>query len=332
MSTYRVPAERVDSDTIRVEFNDDSHAARDLRALWELQESRRRAHAELYASLEEGERDGMPEPVEETFEQMFERALQLGTSSLLYGSRAPNTVMCLRDRRWVEDAREGARRTYKRGSVLNLPTVSLPIGAEVIALETSREDDPNWDVATLTFGSMNIVSPYGEDAVPLSTFRRVTQHDLLSVFCGRRTKVDVQVSANLVCKADGATFDGFRLFLHLEEQHYAIATRIEPVTCLHPKACVEEVRYVAPGSYPYSHIGARPHIVPREPERRFVCTRCWQVVVDVDDFNRKVEEMEKLQRPFYGPFVPFKEIVDRVASDFATASSEAEKGSEEPAK
>lgn len=162
------------------------------------------------------------EPSVPTDDEVLAQALEVGGRAMA-GYRAPNTIIGIN----VSDPNYIGWRKYRKGEIVFLETIQLPIGSEVLALDASDEDGPNWEVIGLTFGSLNVVSHYGA-RVALASLLHLTCGDLLSPFDGKKTKVDVQVTAQLVCKTDGATFAGYRLSLYMEEQLCCIQTRVEP--------------------------------------------------------------------------------------------------------
>jgi hypothetical protein len=277
MSIYRQQSGDAQPSRLRIEIDDDTDIAARLRALYDAQQSVARAYRTQYDALPEDKRKDIPLPLEESIEQMFERALHMGAASMLYGARPPNSVLCIGPR-LNRDAMNGRLTPleYKKGDVVTM-SGNLPVGAEVIALETSRADGPNWLVRNLCFGAMPLAGQYGE-CVPLSTLRYITRNDLLSVFDHRRTKVDVLVSATIICKKDGATFDGFRLHLFQEEMCCAIHARLEPSPCEHPIDAVIPIVYSDVEQFTWHpQYGAVPQVGPRH--MRYRCTKCSREVV-----------------------------------------------------
>jgi hypothetical protein len=169
-----------------------------------------------------------PEPLDD--EAVLQRALDVGVKSLLR-RRAPNMVISLRP-----DGDDYLRK-YKKGDVLRV-SVSLPIGAEVLMMVGSAADGPNFDAVNFTFGPVNLISWWGSGPVPLSEFTYLTCDDLLSVFKDKETKVDVRVELVAMCRADDATFDGYRIHVRCDEQDIAIRTRVQPTAQVYPCPCV----------------------------------------------------------------------------------------------
>lgn len=280
---------------LRVEIDDESELAAQVRAVWDAEQAAARRYREWWSALPESEREAQPEPAEETFESCFERVFALGAGALL--QRPPNCVLRLGPARTLTDA------PICRGAILVMETVVLPVGSEVIVIETSRDDGPNWDVEFFYFGAMNLVSPHGSPGgVSLSTFRRVTRKDLLSAFDGVRTKVDLQVSATLRCKRDGAVFNGFRIYLHHDQQRDALGCRVELVECDHPEQQVypllysefSEVRW--PVLQPvYRGLNFAPLMNPatHREVQRYRCRACGRLVVcdaEVAEAERELRE------------------------------------------
>ena len=157
-------------------------------------------------------------PPQARFEEVFRMVVATGAGEMLSSGRYPNTVM---------NVNEMTTRAYKKGEQLRAQA-QMCVGAEVHAMTATPEDGPNWVVQDLCFATLNLISPQG-GPVPLSALTYITQKDLLSVFAGKRTIYDVQIMFRLICKKDGATFDGFNLFLNEEEQPLRIQTRIRDI-------------------------------------------------------------------------------------------------------
>jgi hypothetical protein len=127
------------------------------------------------------------------------------------------------------------------GAALQLPTVSLPIGMDIKSITCTAADvDLGWQAVNFTLGTLNLVNPQGSlYGVNLSMFDPRLQHvDRLAPWILSKTKVDVQVTANLINGAfyanypaapagQLAVFHGFSLNAFQEEQVCAIQTRIE---------------------------------------------------------------------------------------------------------
>jgi ribosomal protein S27E len=298
---------------IRIEIDDDTDIAAQLRAAGDKALTEQRAYKERYDALSVEERKGMPRPLLDSVEDVYERAFHLGASAIGHGDRAPNAIVVLNEK--LDPEHPGHQRIYKKGQIVTVFT-TLPIGAEVIVLETSKEDGPNWFVQNLTFGAMNLMCAwYGHgECAPLSTFRRVTCNDLLSVFARTKTKVDVQVCATLICKKDGTTFDGIRILIALEEMHCAIDARLENIPCEHPESHVTPLKYVdAP--YPlYSYVHYVPqhqHLAPvimggtglipattiPATTQRYFCSKCKRAVMKIEDVHSPASTPSLNERP-----------------------------------
>jgi len=174
----------------------------------------------------------------------------------------PLTSLAL-NARMIDQFREPTR----PGFVLSLPCISLPIGTEVRSMTCTPEDIERWQAINITFGVLNLVNPQGTmGGVNLSAFdARVPHEDKVTPFILSKTKVDVQVTAQLqnctylyglpkavepsvpgaperirrwwygtpgVTALAGrgveAVFHGFAIHAFQEEQVCAIQTRIEP--------------------------------------------------------------------------------------------------------
>jgi hypothetical protein len=212
-------------EMIRIEIDDADPLAKQLMALSaSVQERQEKAERESEARVVDMGEDGRIEdletaprvvrPPQDRFEEVFRTVMAVGTGEMLSSGRYPNTVF---------NINKVPRREHQKGERLQLPIHAMYIGAEVIAMTATPEDGPNWSVQRICFANLNLI---GGGFVPLSALTYLTQKDLLSVFAGRRTIVDVLVDIELLCKKDGATFDGFNLFMNLEEQPLQIQTRI----------------------------------------------------------------------------------------------------------
>jgi hypothetical protein len=292
-----------ETNMIRIEIDDNEGTAHALRAAADKSVTVQRAYKIKYDEMAErvnelvaagkcsdGERAefaALPKPLVEDVGDYFERALIEGARSVLYGS-SPNCVMCMNGRDPMYE--------YKRGEGLRL-VVSLPIGAEVCAIQTSVEDGNKWIVQNFCFGAMNFLNAAccGGECVPLSTFQHVTRADLLSVFDGMKTKVDVLVNVNLICKRDGATFDGIRLLLHCEEMYCAIQMRIEPVdhACDHAEVVPVLYEEVSPRQSFGGYQGPRSAglVIPTQPT--FRCVRCKKLVAKAPDYEERFQHLEQ---------------------------------------
>ncbi len=186
-----------------------------------LQEAQREAQAR-WDALPPDRRENVlrPEVCDEV--DVLRVAVVNGVDEVVFDGRYPNSVLSL----GVETDTKVRRKRYGKGEVLNVE-VHLPIGVQVLAMTASESDGPNWDVYNLCFGTMNVVNPQGRGPTPLSELTYLTNKDLLGAFYRKRTKVDVCVVANLVCRTEDATFDGYRIHLWQEEQNCALATRLE---------------------------------------------------------------------------------------------------------
>jgi len=246
---------------IRIDENEG--VAVQLRVLYEHMQSELRAMREAKASCD------VPSY---SFEDMIESVLHAGIESLYLG-RGPNSVVALNP--YDRD------RQYKKGDVLQLPTCNLYIGAEIMLMEASKKDAPNWDVQQITFGNLYVVN----DIVPLSSVRYLTRWDLLGPFLHMKTKVDVPVNVRLICKTDGSTFDGYRIYAFLEEQNLYVQSRIErsDESCPHLDEDVELITYTDKpdpyrwqGSPSFTHhsMTVPMHQGVQEIPKRFFCRRC----------------------------------------------------------
>lgn len=218
---------------IRIEIDDAEPLGKQLRTLAaDMQEKQEAAQRESEARVVDMGEDGTPgapdapeatrrvvEPPRVRFEDVFRQVVATGAGELLSGGRYPNTVM---------NVNASTPQTYRKGDVLQTQWLSLPTGAELHTMTATSEDGPNWNVKAINFANLNLIGPFG-GPVPLSAITYITQKDLLSVFAGKRTIVDVIVTMTLVCKKDGATFDGFNLFLNTEEQPFMIQNRIREI-------------------------------------------------------------------------------------------------------
>ena len=160
--------------------------------------------------------DGVPPEVD--LEGVCRQALADGAALTLASARAPNSIRGLGC---------GVTREYKEGERFDAVSC-VEIGSEILSMVCSPADGPHWDVESITFGSLNVLGDVA-GPVPLSELTHLTTKDLLSPFEGRRTKVDVRVYISLVCKTDGATFSGYRVYAYNEVHQDRIATRVEPV-------------------------------------------------------------------------------------------------------
>lgn len=141
-------------------------------------------------------------------------------SSMFTNGRCPNSVLCLNKR--LQD-----RGPSKLGEIVSV-TTDLPIGTEVLAMLADPLDGPKWDVIGLYFGTYTPLHPCGQVGVSLSQLLCLTTHDVLSSFAGKKTKADVRLSVSVRCKEDGATFNGYSVFVYNEETDCSIVHRLEP--------------------------------------------------------------------------------------------------------
>jgi hypothetical protein len=266
-----------------IHIDDEEGVAVQLRMLYERMESRRREQEALRLSSDTPAMG---------FDDMVEYVLHEGIARMQLG-RGPNTVFAL-------NPTAPRDHEYRKGDIIDL-NYNMHIGAEIMLMEASKRDGPNWDVLDLTFGTLHITgSSWGADTVPLSSVRYLTRWDLLSPFLHMKTKVDVQVRARLQCRTDGATFSGWRVYAFLEEVVGQIQTRIEPavVPCHHPEEDVQEIKYVSNvlsnmyrsgvsgGGMPFvggmlvspGHVVWPASMLPPKPPKRYFCRRCEQEV------------------------------------------------------
>jgi hypothetical protein len=176
-----------------------------------------------FNALSDEEREGrsLLTPTESTVGMLWSESLTRGVSELAAEGRYPNVAIGLGAPRSFEQR----VREYKKGEVAFFQ-VELPIGTEIISMHADPDDGPNWDVVNLCFGAMNLISPHG-DCVPLSQILNITCKDLLSPFEHKRTKTDVRVYVQLVCRKDSARFSGFCIRAHLLDQTCGLGCRIE---------------------------------------------------------------------------------------------------------
>lgn len=201
----------------KIEVDVSDELADQLRIVAESEQGAQLRGQQCYDALTEEQRaeHQIERPVVEADERCWERVLEAGAASLLRENRYANSVLGLRPR--------GARLSYSEGSVVHAEAV-LPVGTELLSMQAAPEDGPNWDLVSLTFGTMNVVD---YQVLPLSTVLRLTQWSGLGAFAHKRTKVDVAVYATLRCKTEGATLSGYSMFLYREEQLCAIQCRLE---------------------------------------------------------------------------------------------------------
>jgi hypothetical protein len=215
---------------IRIEIDDADPIAKQLMVLsasvQNRQEAAERENEARVVDMGEDGPPGSPEmsprvarPPQARFEDVFRMVVATGAGELLSDGRFPNSVMN------INELNPGP---HRKGDIIRTQQISLPIGVELHTITATPQDGPNWNVQEIHFATLNLISPYG-GPVPLSALTYLTQKDLLSVFAGKRTVVDVYVMMTLICKKDGATFDGFNLFLNEEEQPLRIQTRIREI-------------------------------------------------------------------------------------------------------
>ena len=207
-----------------------------------LQQSQREAQAR-WDALSAAARGDLLRPEVPTEEDVLRAAVVRGTEDIVFTGRYPNTVFGLGVEYDTSSGRQ--HKCYKKGDIVTA-TAYIPIGAEVLALVASERDGSNWDVGNLCFGTMNLISPCGGGRVPLSDLTYLTSKDLLSAFDGQQTRVDVTVMVQLVCRTDGAAFDGYRLYLRQEEVFSSIQSRLEEAAGVEPVTFPQErasIRY-----------------------------------------------------------------------------------------
>ena len=204
-----------------IDVDDHDPLCAPIQALTKRTQDAQRAAQARFESLPEHLTDKHDRPVVSTAEDVLKHALRSGATATAL-DRPYNTVLAVRAKEYGKQ--------YKKGERVKIGAASLPIGLEILAMVASPKDGAHWDVLNLTFGLMNVVNPQGMlGGVPLSDLLYTTPKDLLSMFAGTQTKVDVQVAGDFICKTDGATLDGIRIFGWQEEQIHAIQLRIEPV-------------------------------------------------------------------------------------------------------
>jgi len=154
-------------------------------------------------------------------DEIFRFVLAAGLSSDLFANgRCANSNLYL-------NAPANDRRAYRRWETLTIST-NLPIGVEILAMIATPSDGPNWVVNSIHFGTYSVLNPCGEIGVPLSQMLCITTHDLLGVFAGKKTSVDVRLSMSLTCQTDDATFGGYSMLCYQEEVECQISTRLVP--------------------------------------------------------------------------------------------------------
>jgi hypothetical protein len=205
---------------IRIEIDENSQTGVQLLALCGRTQASQRAALARFNEVPKNvtEFEGMGKPIVETDEEILLRTLTVAAREKLAENRFPSSVVTTRE----------PKRLFKKGERTMLE-VSVPIGAEILALEASASDGRNWIVHSLCFGTMPLISPHSTGAVPLSNVLYITNKDLLHVFDGCRTTVDVRFSAQLECLADEATFDGFKLYINHVEHVFQIGTRLQKI-------------------------------------------------------------------------------------------------------
>jgi hypothetical protein len=149
-----------------------------------------------YRALSAAERDAksLVEPRVPTDTEVLAQCLEVGTRAM-QGYRAPNVILGINE----PDLRQKrARQSFGEGVVLTLETIVLWSGAEILALDASPEEGPDWDVVSLRFASLDVIHAFG-GPVPLSSLTHLTCDDLLSVFKHKKTKVDIPVNIQVMC-------------------------------------------------------------------------------------------------------------------------------------
>jgi hypothetical protein len=174
----------------------------------------------VYAALPEAVRSSRPTPKLMTDDEIIAQVLATGATETLHEGIYPNSYLVLGEQ----------LQPRKAGDVLRLEA-HLPLGTRLLAMTTSAKDGPHWNVAVLGFGSLLTIDNNSTPGttLPLTDLLYVSSRGLLSPFHKKKTAFDVQVHAKLVCKTDGATFDGLRLHIKKEDQICAIAERLVPV-------------------------------------------------------------------------------------------------------
>jgi hypothetical protein len=206
---------------IKIEMEDSEPVVAQLRTLTEVMQRRQ---AEDAANRPEGRvvdmsDDGSFGPAPTIrFDDVFREVVATGAAGMLADGRYPNSVMNLSDPSWATPVPKGT---------CHWKQFMLPAGVEILTMTASPSDVLNWSVRKLSFASLNLISDYGEP-VPLSVLAYLTRKDLLSPFAGRRTVCDLMIMIDVICKTDGAAFEGFNLFVHQEEQVCRIQNRLEP--------------------------------------------------------------------------------------------------------